>query len=211
MPHARRRYARGVLLAVTAILTVPLTACGDSDTVTSEPQALRTAPDGDVFNDSDVAFLVDMIPHHAQAVQLVVLAQDRPLDPEVRAIAESIRATQVPEVELMSDWLTGWGEEVPATSLDHTNAGHDGAGTDGADHGDMPGMLSAAEVEALAGASDAEFQETWLELMIEHHRGAVQMAETQQAEGAFADAVALAESIESTQEAEISSLEDLLG
>ena len=85
---------------------------------------------------------------------MVVLAQDRPLDPVVRDLANGIRDVQVAEVERMVDWLSAWGEKVPETSLDHSSA-HDGGG-----HSDA--------MAALSDASDAEFQELWLRLMIEH-------------------------------------------
>jgi uncharacterized protein (DUF305 family) len=153
-----------------------------------------------------------MIQHHAQAVQMVVMAQDRPLDPEVEQLAIQIREAQVPEIETMTDWLTAWGEEVPKTSLDHSNAGHDMDEMDtpeGMD--DMPGMMSSDDVDALATASDSEFQDMWLEMMIEHHKGAVEMAQAEQVDGASPDAKALAESIEASQNEEIATMEGLLG
>ena len=112
----------------------------------------------------------------------------------------------------MTDWLTAWEQPVPETSLDHTNAeghGHDEAGMD--EMGDMPGMMSAEEMDELEAASDAEFEPLFLEMMIEHHEGAVEMAETERADGEFADAIALAEAIESSQTAEIATMEGLLG
>lgn len=77
-------------------------------------------------------------------------------------------------------------------------------------HDDMPGMMSAEEMQALADASDAEFQDMWLEMMTEHHEGAIEMAKSEQAEGKYPDAVALAESIETAQDAEIETIQGLL-
>jgi uncharacterized protein (DUF305 family) len=164
-----------------------------------DPSAVQTARNGDVFNDADVEFATSMIPHHSQAGQMVVMTQGRPLDPEVEQLAEDIRTAQVPEVETMSDWLVAWDQEVPETSLDHANAGHDMS--------DMGGD----EMGALENASDKEFQEMFLTMMIEHHEGAIEMAETEQSEGENADAVALAEKIEADQSAEIQTIKDLLG
>ena len=75
----------------------------------------------------------------------------------------------------------------------------------------MPGMMSSAEMDALVSAADAEFQDMWLEMMLEHHQGAIEMAKTEAADGKYADAVSLAESIEAAQEAEIEQIKQLLG
>lgn len=166
-------------------------------------------------SDQDVAFASDMIQHHAQALSMVDLTLERPLDPEVAALAERIRDAQAPEIELMSDWLVDWDEDVPATMRDHANAGHGdhspAEAMEGMGRSDMPGMLSADELASLADASDAEFTPLWLELMIVHHEGAVRMAEEQVAEGTYRPAVELAESIEAGQSAEIEQMRELLG
>jgi uncharacterized protein (DUF305 family) len=206
------RRALGVA-ALGLALGAGLTACGEDDAATTAEVSATE------HNDADVAFATDMVQHHAQALSMVDLTLDRPLDPEVEALAEQIRAAQAPEIEQMVDWLTAWGEDVPETVRDHANAGHDMGETDmGDDMGDMggmdsdmPGMMSAADMDALASASDAEFQDLWLEMMVEHHQGAVQMAETEQSEGRFADAVDLAGSIIDSQSEEIATMQDLLG
>lgn len=208
--RARRRITAG--LAAVA-LSFGLAACGDdSDQDTSSTSSdTETAANGDVFNDADVEFATAMIPHHAQAIQMVTLTDSRTLDPAVKQLADSIRAAQSPEVETMVDWLTAWGMEIPATSLDHTNAGHDMSempDLEGMD--DVPGMMSAEAMEELMNASDAEFQDLWLEMMKDHHQGAIEMARTEQADGEFSDALALAQSIETSQEAEIETIDGLL-
>jgi uncharacterized protein (DUF305 family) len=100
---------------------------------------------------------------------------------------------------------------VPETSRDHANAHAQEHGESVEMDTDMPGMLSAKELETLESASGQEFQTMWLEMMIEHHEGAVEMAEAQVEEGSNAKAVALAEDIISTQEREISTMQNLLG
>jgi uncharacterized protein (DUF305 family) len=173
---------------------------------------------GSDHNGADVAFAGDMIQHHAQALAMVDLTVDRPLDPEVQALAEAIRAAQGPEIETMSDWLTEWGEPVPATVRDHVNAeddehggGHDTGDDTGDDTGmDMPGMMSDEQMDELEAAPDGEFQGLFLEMMIEHHEGAIEMARTEQEDGRYPPAVALAEQIESAQEAEIATMQGLL-
>lgn len=116
---------------------------------------------GDGFNDNDVAFASDMIQHHAQALQMVDLTSVRSLDPELRALAEQILATQVPEIEEMSDWLQAWDQPVPETVRDHANA-HSGEGMD--PDSDLPGMMSNEEMVSLENAPDNDFRRAWLEM-----------------------------------------------
>lgn len=204
--RARRATAAALLLTLA---TATLAACGD-DTSGDAPAAERTAANGDVHNDADVEFATEMIRHHADALVMVDMTQGRDLSPELARLTEDIRAAQAPEIESMVDWLTAWGEEVPETSRDHVNS-H--MGSHGDDEGSgMDGMgMDPDDLAMLEDAEGSAFESMWLEMMIEHHEGAVEMAEAQQEDGLFADAVALAESIESSQGSEIELMEDMLG
>ena len=197
-------------VALTLVLGAGVTACGD-DTSDAGGQSEVSATE---HNDADVAFASDMIAHHAQALSMVDLTIKRDLDPEVQALAEDIRDAQGPEIETMADWLTQWGEDVPETMRDHVNSGHDmGDMSDNMDdmgHDDMPGMMTSEDMDALENASDAEFQDMWLEMMIEHHEGAIEMAETEQGDGQFKDAVDLAGQIIDAQQQEIDIMRGLL-
>ena len=93
--------------ALASVVALSLTACGSD---AAEPSADRTAPNGEVFNDADVEFATAMIPHHAQALEMVDLTVGRDLSPEVSALAAQIQAAQAPEVEQMTDWLTASGD-----------------------------------------------------------------------------------------------------
>lgn len=194
------RYQRA-LAATAAALTLTLAGCSSSE----------SSAGGSGHNDADVDFASDMIQHHAQALEMVDLTLGRELDPEVVTLTEEIRAAQAPEIEKMADWLEDWDQPVPETSRDHANAHAEDHGEGAELDTDMPGMMSAEEMDALENAAGAEFQTMWLEMMIEHHEGAVEMAEVQVEEGSNAKAVALAEDIISTQEREISTMQDLLG
>ena len=211
----RTRIVRGAAAAaLTLTIAGGLAACGDDEATTAAdtPSETQTASNGDIFNDADVQFATDMMQHHAQAIEMVTLTQGRSLDPEVQQIAEDIREAQVPEIETMTDWLTAWDQEIPATSMDHANAGHDMEDMGGESmSSDMPGMMSADEMDSLENASDTDFQALWLEMMIEHHTGAIEMAEAEQQDGVNEDAKALAGTIVETQQAEISTMEGLLG
>ncbi|TGN64742.1 DUF305 domain-containing protein [Nocardioides eburneiflavus] len=204
--RARRTTAAALVLTLA---TATLAACGD-DTAGDAPAAERTAANGDVHNDADVEFATEMIPHHADALVMVDMTQGRDLSPELAALTEDIRAAQAPEIESMVDWLTAWGEDVPETSRDHVNS-H--GGSHGEDEGEeMDGMgMDPDDLTELEDAEGGAFESMWLEMMIEHHEGAIEMAEAEQEDGLFADAVALAESIESSQAAEIELMEELLG
>lgn len=158
-----------------------LVSCGGDDAGDAVAIETHTAANGDVFNDADVDFATELIPHHAAALQLVVLTDGRPLDPEVEALVGQIREEQVPRVEQMTDWLTAWDQEVPETSLDHVNAGH------GDEH-----LESTEELAALNDASDADFQDLWLDAMAEHLEEGIAIAEAEQEDGAYDAAVDLA-------------------
>jgi uncharacterized protein (DUF305 family) len=155
-------------------------------------------------NDADVAFATDMIEHHAQAIQMANFTIGREgLDPQVAGLAEQIRVDQTEEIDTMSAWLEEWGEPVPETGF-ATGDGHTHSEDSGSDdHGDMPGMASGADMDALAEAPDAEFEEQWLAAMLEHHQGAVAMAEEVADAGESPEVEELADSIKADQQAEI--------
>lgn len=200
-----RRFA--VLLLALALLG--LTGCGGDDA--APDAATREAPSDTEHNDADVAFATDMIPHHAQALVMVDVSRGRPLDPEVETLVEQIQAAQTPEIQTMTGWLTSWGEDIPATSRDHVHGGDHGAeGADSAPMDDMPGMMSADEMAALEAADDGDFQRLWLEMMVAHHEGAVEMAQTELEQGRYQPALDLAQAIIDGQTAEIETMRRLL-
>ncbi|KHL17079.1 uncharacterized protein (DUF305 family) [Mumia flava] len=192
------------VLAAMLVATSMVAACSED----GASGQTRTASNGDTYNDADVTFASDMIPHHAQALAMVDLTLEHDLDPEVQQLADDIREAQWPEIEEMTDWLEDWGEPVPDTVRDHGHA----HGESGSGEGEpMPGMMSADQMAELEGADGDRFQQLWLEMMIEHHEGAVAMARAEISDGAFDDAVELAESVASSQTEEIAVMEDLLG
>jgi len=189
-----------------------LSACGNDDGGSDTTTQVSTTE----HNDADVAFATDMMQHHAQALVMVDMTMNRDLDPEVQQLAEDIRAAQGPEIETFTDWLTDWDEEIPETMRDHGNAGHDmgdrgdmGDAMEGMDT-DMPGMMSADDMNSLNSAPDTDFQTMWLEMMIEHHEGAVEMAQAETEDGQYKPAIDLAENIASSQTAEIETMNSLL-
>lgn len=151
------------------------------------------SPAADV-NNADMQFTMMMIPHHEQAVEMadMILAKDG-IDERVIALAEQIKAAQGPEIELMESWLDDWG--TPMGDMD------------GMDHG---GMMSGADMQALEDATGVEASRLFLEQMMVHHEGAIDMAQAEVDNGENADVIALAEDIIASQTAEITTMEDIL-
>ncbi|GAA3166213.1 DUF305 domain-containing protein [Blastococcus jejuensis] len=194
----------GALVAGTLLLA----GCADdgSDTTHNGPMMGSSnssdSSSGDAegsFDDTDVAFARDMIPHHQQAIQMARLADGQAEDPRVLDLAGRIEAAQQPEIDTLSGWLQDW-------DADTGHMDDDGMGG----MGGMGGMMSEQDMHALMNATGAEFDRLFLEQMITHHKGAVQMAEAEIADGQNPDAIALAESIRDSQTAEIAEMEQLL-
>ena len=204
MKHASR------LAALVAAAALALSACGSGDGSASDGSAGPSIPASAAFNDADVAFATDMIPHHAQALTMVDLTRGRTLDPQFERLAQQILDAQGPEIETMKSWLVDWDQPVPETSRDHLNADSGGAMA-GMDNQDMPGMMSDAELADLDHAKGADFEDMWLQMMIQHHEGAIEMARTEQSDGEYPAAVSLARDIETAQEAEITQMKAMLG
>ena len=209
--HTKR--TAGLVAALTLTLGATLAACGNNDTDSSTSSQVSTTQ----HDHADVTFATDMIQHHAQALTMVDLMKGRPLDPAVQKLAGDIRAAQTPEIQTMTQWLTQWGEDVPQTMSGHANADNMN-GMSGMGHGDqsmsgmdsVPGMMSAADMKKLQQASDTAFQKMWLEMMIKHHEGAVEMAKTEVQDGQYKPAVDLAKQIIASQSKEIDTMKGLL-
>lgn len=179
----------------------------DSSTSTESSAGAESSDESAEFDNADVTFVQGMIPHHRGALAMAQMADGRAEDPRVTELANRIEAAQEPEIETMTGWLEEWGEPLPEETDDSMGS---------MDHGsmDMGGMdmegMSAEDMAAIEAASGPEFDRMWLEMMVSHHRGAVEMAQTEIAEGSNAEAVALAEEIADSQAAEIEEMETLL-
>lgn len=195
MKHSRRAAAAGGAL----MIVLALTGCGTDHTMTAPatPETISAA-----HTTADVEFAEQMIVHHRGAIEMAELAADRAENPEVEALAAEIEAAQAPEIDTMSAWLQTWGEEVPGSGMDHGDMG-------GMDHMDMPGM-SREQMQQLEQAEGVAFDRMFLEMMTEHHRSAVEMAQTEKTEGENPEAIALAEQIEASQTEEIERMQQLL-
>jgi uncharacterized protein (DUF305 family) len=202
---ARLTGLAGALVAGTLLIAGCSGSASDTATQssTSSGPASSSPSAGAEHNDADVAFASGMIPHHESAIAMAQLAADRAADPRVKDLAARIEAAQAPEIETMSGWLADWGAAASSSATE--------SGMGGMDHGDTSGSdMGGMDTGALAGMSGVEFDRMFLTMMIEHHQGAVEMAGTEIADGQNPDAIALAESIRDSQNAEIAEMQHLL-
>jgi uncharacterized protein (DUF305 family) len=218
-------------LAVVCVAAVTLTACG-SNTAPSPPVAASappavSAPMGQPsgravadHNDADVAFAQQMIPRHAQAVALAEMAV-RAGSVQVRDLGAQIQPTVRPEMDQMAGWLRSWGAEVPPTTGFGGGpvvcpgggvcpSGGPGPMPGGMGPGRGPSRISAEQIQEMGRASGPQFDRRFLQLMIEHHREAITIAETEVRDGRSTEATQLAEKIITEQQAEIGQMETLL-
>ncbi|MCQ4122652.1 DUF305 domain-containing protein [Rhodococcus tibetensis] len=171
-----------------------------------------TAAGTGAFNDADVMFLQMMYPHHAQAVEMADMVEGRTTNPQVLDLAKNIAAAQGPEMEQMTALLAQSGLTVPSTDASGGMSGmnHGGPSVPAGDGGGMSGMMTPEQMTDLAGKSGADFDTAWLNMMIEHHTGAIEMAQTELSDGENADAKQLATDIIGAQQAEITTMQALL-
>ena len=191
---------RTAALAASA-LTVALVLAGCSTTTTTTmPSDMPgmdhgSSSDASQFNDPDIAFVTQMIPHHQQAVEMAdILLGKTGVDPRVVDLATQIKAAQGPEITTMTSWLKSWGQPSPETM--------DGMA--------MDGMMSPDDMNALTNASGADSSKLFLQQMIQHHQGAIDMANEELSTGKNADALALAKTIADAQTAEIAKMNEIL-
>jgi uncharacterized protein (DUF305 family) len=118
------------------------------------------------YSPADVQFMQGMIHHHAQALDMTALVGTRTASDDMRKLALRIELSQADEIKMMQRWLEVRGQEAPGEHAHHMP----GAPL-------MPGMLTPEEMELLAGAKGAQFDQLFLEFMIKHHAGALIMVD----------------------------------
>lgn len=189
------RAAATTALALSAVLLLSGCATGTDDG--SMPDMNHGSSPSVGVDDADVMFASMMIVHHKQAIEMSdIVLEARGIDPTVTDLAERIKAAQGPEIEQLEGWLDEW--DVSPDDRDAT----------GMDHGD--GMMSEDDLTALREAEGTAASRLFLEQMILHHEGAVEMAQTQVDEGSDPEAVELAQTIIDAQTQEIQEMKDLL-
>jgi uncharacterized protein (DUF305 family) len=189
-----------------AIGLVVLAGCSSDHSSMNSSTTISIPADAD-FNATDVGFAQGMIPHHAQAVEMADMAIAANASPTVLSLAQKIKAAQNPEIETMTSWLRQWDQPVPAITSSMDGGGHDMTGMSGMM---MDGMMTQADMTRLSKATGTEFDRLWLELMVQHHEGAVRMANDELSSGKNAAAQTLARAIIASQTAEIDQMNALI-
>ncbi|MFD8302037.1 DUF305 domain-containing protein [Streptomyces sp. NPDC059690] len=206
------RNTRTSLVRRTAVMATAVTAAlvlagcgsdsgGDSQSGSGHSSASASASSGAAHNDQDMAFAQGMIPHHQQALEMARLAAGRASSPQVKDLAARIEKAQDPEIRTMNGWLKGWGMGMSSAM---PGMGHSAGSA-------MPGMMDAKDMAGLKKMSGKDFDSMFLTMMIEHHKGAVAMARTEQAKGSYGPATSMAGDIIDGQTAEITEMNKLLG
>jgi uncharacterized protein (DUF305 family) len=197
-----------VIAAATVAVALTVAGCssgGTGSTASSITSSAAAAQAAAVFNDTDVTFLQQMYPHHAQAVDMATLMDGRTTTPAVMQLGATIKGAQQPEMDKMTSLLTSWGKPAPTTTTTTTAGGMAGMSNSG-----LPGMMSAADMSTLTGLSGTMFDQKWLTMMTAHHQGAITMATTELSNGNNPDAKQLATNIISAQNAEIQHMSTLI-
>ena len=197
-------------LAGLALTGAVLAGCGS----TATPTAREATEPG--HNGADVAFAAEMAPHHEQGLHLVAMAAGRDVTAAFVELTGRIAAEQSADIDQLDAWLDGW-DATASPGPDHLP--DDGLMAQRSTTGTMRGLmrtrmgpwaLSADDVDRLGASQARDFEDRWLRTMITHHQGAISMARQEIAQGAYPPAIALAEEIVTTQQAEVEQMEALL-
>src|SRR5579872_1428253 len=120
---------------------------------------------------ADVQFMQGMIHHHAQAIEMCKMAPTHGASPSVQTLCGRIINAQGDEITLMSQWLKDRRQDVPAPTATSMKMVMNGKEMDML----MPGMLTPEQMKQLDAARGQTWDKTFLQGMIQHHRGAVSM------------------------------------
>ncbi|MCP2359896.1 uncharacterized protein (DUF305 family) [Nonomuraea thailandensis] len=161
----------------------------------------------------EAGFARDMATHHAQAVDMAFVIRDKGPAREIRSLAFDIINTQANQRGMFQGWLQQWGlsqatDQRPMAWM--SGHGHGGTPSAGATPGVMPGMASAEELSRLKAAQGTQAEVLFLQLMIRHHEGGVQMAEGLLRLSTRSEVVSMAQKIVDGQSGEIKLMTELL-
>jgi uncharacterized protein (DUF305 family) len=144
-------------------------------------------------NSADQLFAQRMALHHQQAVDVAAMVEGRTFNTRVVNVAAAVKQARQAELPQLDEWVARWGT-VPGVSIEST-----------------AGRMSAEDLRRLGQRTSLRFDSMWLDLMITHHRGAIEMAGTELAQGVNADARAFAQHVIDTQQAELDQMQGMTG
>ena len=181
---------RRILLALVAAIV--LAACSQGG------QDQGSTPATPTPNDADVTFTQNMILHHQQAIDMSKQADSHTERPELLQLADSIVTSQGQEITQLQGWLRSWGK--PEMAME---------GMEGMDQGsmEMPGSMSEADMSRLMDLEDTKFDLAFVEMMAEHHQGAIDMAKVELQDGSLPEVKQLAQQVIDAQQQEIGQLQ----
>jgi uncharacterized protein (DUF305 family) len=191
MLRTHRRFA----VAVVA-LAFSLTGCSNPHAGASAP-APAPAPARPPFNETDAAFAAQLVSQHQQGLDLASLANSRSGRGELKALAQRFIDVHEPEIEQLSELLESWGQQPPEDP--------------GLDRGNRPGKITEAEMNTVTSRSGADFDKLFVQLMIRHHQGAIDIVATETAGGKNPRARELADKIGVSQQNEVTELKNVGG
>ncbi len=183
-------------IAVVALLAAPI-AVGMAQGHAGHSNIV--IPPGAIYTVADVEFMQGMIAHHAQAIHMSRMAESRKASPRLVKFAIKIDQSQITEIRQMQDWLRAHGQTAPDTSSWRTMT--------------MPGMLTTDQLKRLETASGVDFDREFLDLMIQHHEGAIKMVDDlfkAPRAGQDVDINVFANEVVSVQTAEIGAMRQML-
>ncbi|MGB5952078.1 MAG: DUF305 domain-containing protein [Ornithinimicrobium sp.] len=167
----------------------------------------------------DAGFARDMSEHHAQAVEMSLIALRNSETTDIDLLAYDIATTQSTQIGTMQGWLQQWDlpsarpgprmawtpeTNTPSMDLDPTAE----PGTP--DFSAMPGMATSAELEQLQQATGTGSDILFLQLMITHHIAGIDMAQAAVDTADTPEVTRLAQAMVDGQTSEIGLMTDLL-
>jgi uncharacterized protein (DUF305 family) len=200
-PDASPERPRGLAILTAALITTLVVLAGACGWGRAGGIAAAPGP-----TSAEAGFARDMQVHHLQGVELAMMVRDRSGDPDMRRMAYDMATTQAHQAGQLYGWLAAWelrqlGTEPPMTWMGHTGHGMGAL---------MPGMATPEQVADLSAASGVEAERIFLELMITHHRGALEMSGAVIARSQHPVVLAFARGVLLSQQAEIDLMTTML-
>lgn len=154
----------------------------------------------------EAGFARDMSAHHAQAVAMAMIAQQKGTNGVVRGFGVDIALTQQAQIGMMDQWLRDW--ELNLNSQADPMAWMPD-GKQALEDGLMPGMATPQEMAALEAATGVEVDRLFLQMMIKHHLGGIHMVDGILKQSDHPDVTWLAKTMKSGQQGEITSMREI--
>ena len=205
----RTRFAIAAALTAIGLVAVSLVIGRLSSPVASDPLA----------SSAEAGFSRDMQVHHQQAVEMAMIVRDQTDDPEVRLLAYDIATSQAQQSGQMFGWLAEWGLSQAATEPSMTWMSRPVPGVSGHDHAagsthrpgsPMPGLATREQLQQLSASEGVDAERLFLQLMIAHHQGGVEMAEAIVERSSYRVVLDLANGIVQAQSSEIDLMKRML-